>query len=80
MDVDEHDGLALVGERLRGVLEGVLAVLVLVDADGDKRVAGGVQVFAVMIPLHGSLTLSLSLSLAIQPTPISSKCSLMGGD
>lgn len=60
--MDEHDDLALLDKCVDGPLEGVLAVLVLVDADGDKRVAGGVQVFAVMIPLHGSLSLSLSLS------------------
>lgn len=38
VDVHEDDGLAPVGERLGGVLEGVLAVLVLVDAHGHQRV------------------------------------------
>lgn len=56
MDVDEHDGLALVGERLRGVLEGVLAVLVLVDAHRHQRVpaaAAAAGVAAVLAHCQG---------------------------
>jgi hypothetical protein len=53
VDVDEHDGLALVGERLRGVLEGVLAVLVLVDAHRHQRVPAAAGVAAVLAHCQG---------------------------
>jgi hypothetical protein len=55
VDVHEDDGLAPVGERLGGILEGVLAVLVLVDAHRHQRVAAAAGLAAVLpvaVPAH----------------------------
>ena len=56
--MDEDEGLALVDERLGGLLEGVLAVLVLVDAHRHQRVAAGglaavLPVAVLAHPCHG---------------------------
>ena len=58
--MDEDDGLALVGERLGGVLERVLAVLVLVDAHRHQRLAAaGLAVLPVAVLAHPLIVLLL---------------------
>ena len=71
--MDEDDGLALVAERLGGVLEGVLAVLVLIDAHGNQRVA------AAAAGLAGVLPVSVLAHCASVASPAANVCRALFG-